>query len=212
MSTRPQLLGLLRGACGVCFHPLHELGLPTVPPMFAHQVHSPLCRSPLQSSFTFTASHSFRNELLPTLVLALARCHHNSSTIAEDPSLLLRSVLRCSQPLDGLLQTVACEFVPPRYRVQDRPVQGFIHFAQPPHPHRTGAPSLSLAQHSLPFPKEEVHEPWARLRGFDPYKATCHLRWSLAIHRDRSPLQVHFLRSRFKSESQLPNSPSNLTP
>lgn len=175
MSTRPQLLGSLRGGCCVCFHPRRTLGLPTVPPMFAHQVHSPLCRSRLQSSFTFIASHSFRNKLLPTLVLALTRFHLNLSTIAEDPSLLLRSVLRCSQPLDGLLQVVAREFIPPHYRVQDVPVQGFIHFIQPPHPHRTGAPSMSLAQNSLPFPKEGVHEPWARLRGFDPYKATCHL-------------------------------------
>lgn len=38
------------------------------------------------------------------------------------------------------------------------------------------SPSLPLAQNPLSPPKGKVHESRARLRGFDPYKATCRLR------------------------------------
>jgi hypothetical protein len=140
MPARPRLLGSPRGECCVCFHTRRTIGLPAVPSMLSHRVHSPLCRSPLQSSFNPITARSFRKKQLPTLVLALTRRHPDSSTFAEVPNLPLRSVLRCSQPLDSLLQVVACEFIPPRCRAQDRPVQGFVHFAQPPCPHRPGVP------------------------------------------------------------------------
>lgn len=105
--------------------------------------------------------------------------HHQSASTAlrfhekprgSQPS--LRSVLRCSQPLDGFLRTSAGELVSSHSRVQDLHCSGASLFAQP---HRLVADHCPLAvvEHTLTgLPSGHVCSP--RPRGFAPCEAALH--------------------------------------
>lgn len=153
---------------------------------YASLVHPPQ-GTPLQSSFSqltaprLSAKDSTYQGSRPSLDITLARPQHEGT----QPS--LRSVLRLSQPLDGLLRTKARRLVSSRNRAQDPSRSGASPSAQPP----------SLIGRRCPlavFP--EVARPKGRPRSLPlDFEALLHTEKRLAdsvvnLAADRSPLRV----------------------
>jgi len=97
--------------------------------------------SPLQSSFVRSPrSGPFGHDHRAQWSLSFTclgfrpswRHHVHAATSRETSQVPLRSVLRLSQPLDGLLRTHACELISSRYRVQGSLCSGASLPAQPP--------------------------------------------------------------------------------
>ena len=98
-------------------------------------------QSPLQSSFArsprsgpFGHDHRAQWSLSFTCLgfRPSSRHHTRAATSRETSQVPLRSVLRLSQPLDGLLRTRACELVSSRCHVQGSVCSGASLPAQPP--------------------------------------------------------------------------------
>lgn len=177
---------------------------PCKPGGFAHRpstesrtnrLHTPIRRTPLQSSFNSVAAPPFRGKQLPAWVSALTRHHGRASTSREASHASLRSILRLSQPLDGLRRATALRvyFIPqpgsgPLSRSGVYPLRtGFL-------PRRQDSTSLPLGPTNspasgLPFPDP----PTSRLYSMrsrkprTPGLARAHGRAPLRV---RLPLQV----------------------
>jgi hypothetical protein len=109
-------------------------------------------RTPPQSSFDSATARTFRRKrYLPGVCALFAisqQCVHSRGGSRVPAS----SVLRQSQPLDGLLRSAARRLVSSDNRVQDCPVQGFGHSTQDP----TSSAGLS------PLPFRPKHSPTNR--------------------------------------------------
>jgi hypothetical protein len=132
--------------------------------------------SPLQSSF---APH-FRTTPFGMALTALgfrpsSRHHCGASTCARASRASLRSVLRRSQPLDGLLRAATHELVSSRNRVQGSlSFRGFF-LSAAVLPRRKDPAPLPLAPQRSPSSHAfargpDVHTTGRRLRGFDPHE------------------------------------------
>lgn len=81
----------------------------------------------LQSSISPNPARTFRRAQRPTRISVLIRHHLEASTYVRLSKTTLRSVLRRSQPLDGLLRSLACELISSRSPTQDScPFRGFL--------------------------------------------------------------------------------------
>jgi hypothetical protein len=103
--------------------------------------HSPLRQAPLQSSFDSTAALVFRQEA----TTYQGFCPHRDIPAVRPPSAgvpksPLRSVLRRSQPHDGLLRSAARELVSSHSRVQGSARSGVLPLYTATLPHREELP------------------------------------------------------------------------
>jgi hypothetical protein len=103
--------------------------------------HSPLRQSPLQSSFDSTTALVFRRKASTYQGF----CPHRDITatrplFARIPKSSLCSILRRSQPLDGLLRNAARELVSSHNRVQDSSRSGALPLCTATLPHQEELP------------------------------------------------------------------------
>jgi hypothetical protein len=166
-------------------------------------------QSPLQSSFArsprsgpFGHDHRAQWSLSFTCLgfRPSSRHHTHAATSHETSQVPLRSVLRLSQPLDGLLRARACELVSSRCHVQELSVQGLL--SPRSHPSSSeGACPLAVAASSLHAPASAFAEtnalPRAMPLGFEAFICARPRSTSLVIHRarTRSPLQFSLPRA-----------------
>jgi len=109
-----------------------------------------------------------------------SRHHRRAATSRETSRVPLRSVLRLSHPLDGLLRTPACELVSSRCHVQGSLCSGASLSAQPPFLIGRSLPPcrcFTVASPARPHFRGDSRAPTcavARLRGLDPREAAFH--------------------------------------
>lgn len=180
--------------------------------MLSHRVHSPLCRSPLQSSFNPITARSFRNKQLPTLVFALTRRHHDLSTHAAVPK---PSATFCPQVFSTSRQFALSRGL--RVYFTSLPSSGPTCSGIYPLCTATlssSARSSLLVVDSKPTLLPERRSPCALSSTSRFLSMQSHVSQvpGFSCHRDRAPLQVCILRRCLLLESQLPNSPFLSTP
>jgi hypothetical protein len=152
-----------------------------------------LAEVPPQSSFVSSSATRLSPSRSPTEVSALIAASPSASTPAGDSIHLLRSVLRLSQPLDGLLRVSASQvcFAPQATsRVHAR--SGVSRSTQPSPVSRFRAPMPLAASRSRPR-RNAATSGWPRLRGFDPCEVAC-VRSGVTRAERRSPHRVALLR------------------
>jgi len=165
-------------------------------------------QSPLQSSFArsprsgpFGHDHRAQWSLSFTCLgfSPSSRHHTHAATSRETSQVPLRSVLRLSQPLDGLLRVRACELVSSRCHVQGSLCSGASLPAQPPFLFGRSLPPCRcfIVAHAPVSTFAETNAlPRAMLLGFEASICARPRSTSPVIHlaRARSPLQFRLLQ------------------
>jgi hypothetical protein len=122
---------------------------------------------PFRAPSSSTAALAFRREQPPTRVSALPR-HHTRGVHSCGFPTPLRSVLRCSQPLDGLLRPMARGLLSSHNRVQDPSRSGVCPPRTAVLPHRKDSCPLAVGADLLTHTGSHPREcPQARLLDFE---------------------------------------------
>jgi len=190
-STRGSLASPRRGF-RACFHARRPCLEGPFPENFRSWVHPSLTLSPLQSTFALSSRPApFSAEALPTSGLTPLRDITSRQPLtAERSTSPLRTALRFSQPLDGLIRRPALGLVSSRSHVQGSSRSG----ASPP------VQQCFLLESRLP-PRRSARESSPtevgcrtrapRHRGLNPHEAAL-LRTGINHPATRSPLRVPF--------------------